>query len=214
MTLTIGLTGGIGSGKSAASEWFCQQGIDIIDADVIAHAITDKGSPVLDELSSAFGDWVINADGTYNRPAMRTHILDNPSAIHRLNAITHPYIQTQIKTALACSTSIYRILAVPLLVEGMTKSPNLAELCDRILVVDVPESLQIERASQRDAHKLSHQDAQEYIKTIIAKQAHRTQRLAVADDVVDNSQSLAHLHTQLQALHAFYLQLAQGKSVK
>ncbi|ANB92193.1 hypothetical protein MOVS_09695 [Moraxella ovis] len=208
--LIIGLTGGIGSGKSAVSDWFAMRGIDVVDADVIAHAITAKGSPVLDELKEAFGDWVIDSDGNYNRAAMREHILKHPAAITTLNAITHPHIQAQIKDALTKSTSTYCILSVPLLVEGMAKSPNLAELCDRILVVDVPESTQIDRATKRDQIKLSHhQDPIAYVKTIIAKQATRQQRLAVADDVVDNGGTLDELYVQLERLHEGYLAMVK-----
>lgn len=208
--LIIGLTGGIGSGKSAVSDWFAMQGGDVVDADVIAHAITAKGSPVLDELKDVFGDWVIDSGGNYNRAAMREHILKHPAAITTLNAITHPHIQAQIKDALAKSTSAYCILSVPLLVEGMAKSPNLAELCDRILVVDVPESIQIGRATKRDQIKLSHhQDPIAYVKTIIAKQATRQQRLAVADDVVDNGGTLDELYVQLERLHEGYLAMVK-----
>lgn len=208
--LIIGLTGGIGSGKSAVSDWFAMQGGDVVDADVIAHAITAKGSPVLDELKDVFGDWVIDSGGNYNRAAMREHILKHPAAITTLNTITHPHIQAQIKDALAKSTSAYCILSVPLLVEGMAKSPNLAELCDRILVVDVPESIQIDRATKRDQIKLSHhQDPIAYVKTIIAKQATRQQRLAVADDVVDNGGTLDELYVQLERLHERYLAMVK-----
>lgn len=208
--LIIGLTGGIGSGKSAVSDWFAMQGRDVVDADVIAHAITAKGSPVLDELKDVFGDWVIDGGGNYNRAAMREHILKHPAAITTLNAITHPHIQAQIKDALAKSTSAYCILSAPLLVEGMAKSPNLAELCDRILVVDVPESIQIDRATKRDQIKLSHhQDPVAYVKTIIAKQATRQQRLAVADDVVDNGGTLDELYVQLERLHERYLAMVK-----
>ncbi|WP_432481101.1 dephospho-CoA kinase [Moraxella sp. ZY200743] len=208
MTLTIGLTGGIGSGKSAVSDWFAQQHIDVIDADVIAHTISTKGSPVLDELVAVFGEWVIDADGNYHRPAMREHLLAHPDDINKLNTITHPHIQHAIRTALANSNSAYRILSVPLLVEGMGRTPNLAQLCQRILVVDVPLDIQRQRAIKRDIHKLSHTDQLAYVNAIIAKQATRAQRLAVADDIVDNSQSLAELYSQLQRLHQLYLQHA------
>lgn len=213
-TLTIGLTGGIGSGKSAVSDWFARQGIDVIDADVIAHAITAKGSAVLDELVQSFGEWVViqggEQVGEYNRSAMRKHILNNPDAIHTLNAITHPHIQARIKNELSSSMSAYRILSVPLLVEGMDKPTSLATLCDRILVVDVPEKLQIQRALVRDAAKLSTQDdPAAYIHAIIQKQASRQARLAIADDVVDNGGTLDELYAQLDVLHRRYLEMAE-----
>lgn len=213
--LTIGLTGGIGSGKSAVSDWFAKHGIDIIDADIIAHAITAKGSPALDQLAQVFGDWVVIKDGKqageYNRAAMRAYILANPDAINTLNAITHPHIQARIADELERSTSAYRILSVPLLIEGMKKSPNLAQLCDRILVVDVPKNIQLERALMRDAAKLAHQkDPAAYIQTIIDKQVTRQARLSVCDDVVDNSGTLDQLHAQLEDLHQYYLTLTNN----
>lgn len=207
--LVVGLTGGIGSGKSAVSDWFANQGIDVVDADVIAHAILVKGSVALDELCHAFGAWVIDTNGNYNRVAMRQHILAKPNAIATLNAVTHPHIRADIIDKLTKSTTDYCILSVPLLIEGMKKSPNLAELCDRILMVDVPKSLQIKRASLRDVAKLSaHANPTAYIQAIIAKQATRQERLAVADDVVDNGGTLDELYAQLAKLHEYYLGLA------
>lgn len=201
-TPIIGLTGGIGSGKSMVSDWFGSQGIDVIDADIIAHQITTKDSPTLMALKDAFGDWVVDADGHYHRANMRQHLLDNPTDITRLNAITHPAINDAINDALAKSTSAYRILSVPLLVENRHSPKSLYQLCDRVLVVDVPVALQKQRATQRDAHK--HANIHEYIDTIIAKQATRQERLSVACDVVDNSGDVAHLIGQLPALHRYY----------
>lgn len=207
--LTIGLTGGIGSGKSAVSDWFANQGIDVIDADVIAHTLITKGSAVACELVAVFGDWVIDDDGNYNRRAMREHILHHPSAINTLNAITHPHIQKRIIAALCDSDSVYRILSVPLLIEGMGKPYSLAKLCHRILVVDAPMSVQIKRTLKRDHAKLSAcQDPTAYIKTIINKQATRQKRLAAAHDVVDNSGTLDSLYAQLKVLHQKYLSYA------
>ncbi|OOR92355.1 dephospho-CoA kinase [Moraxella caviae] len=203
--LTIGVTGGIGSGKTAVTDWFASQGIDVIDADVISRTIIKKGSALLASIRAEFGDWVLTAQGEYDRAAMRAHIVANPHAIARLNALTHPAIRDEIMAQLAASTSVYRILSVPLLVEGMAKSPNLAELCDRILVVNVSRQTQIERASRRDGQSV------QAICAIIDKQATPQERLAVADDVVDNEGSLAQLYAALQPLHERYLALAKAR---
>ena len=104
-TLVVGLTGGIGSGKSAASAWFAEQGIDIIDADVIAHEIVAKGSTTLHKIQKKFGDWVLNSDGSMDRVAVRTHVFSHPEALIELEAITHPAIREAAKAQLATSTS-------------------------------------------------------------------------------------------------------------
>ena len=139
-TLVIGLTGGIGSGKSAASDWFAQQGIDIIDADVIAHQVVAKGSATLRKIKRKFGDWVLKADGEMDRAAVRTHVFTHPEALIELEAITHPAIREAAKLQLAASTSPYVVLSAPLLIEGA--EAGLANLCHRILVMDATEDTQ------------------------------------------------------------------------
>ncbi|MDO4896484.1 MAG: dephospho-CoA kinase [Moraxella sp.] len=200
--LIIGLTGGIGSGKTAVSDHFATLGIDVIDADVISHAITAKGSPVLDTLAQAFGADIIT-NGVLDRNGLRTMVFADPVKLATLNAITHPAIRTQIKHELDHATSAYAILSAPLLLESIKgDDKGLTAFCDRILVVDVPPDVQIERASRRDGQTA------DSIRAIMAKQIDRPSRLTLADDVVDNSGNLGELYAQLDTLHAFYLRLS------
>ncbi|UNU72585.1 dephospho-CoA kinase [Moraxella nasovis] len=203
-TFTLGVTGGIGSGKTAVTDWFNQQGIDVIDADVVARTITAKGSPVLDKLCCAFGDWVLTDTGEYNRTAMREYVFSHADAIVKLNAITHPAIRQKIIEQLNNTTSAYRILAVPLLIESMHKPDSLAKLCQRILVVKASEHNQIKRASKRDGQTIDN------IKSIISRQATPQERLRAADDIVNNDGTLNHLYDQLSVLHHKYLQIADS----
>ncbi len=200
-TLVVGLTGGIGSGKSAASDWFAQQGIDIIDADVIAHEVVVKGSSTLRKIQRKFGDWVLNADGDMDRAAVRTHVFTYPDALIELEAITHPAIREAAKKQLAESTSPYVVLSAPLLIEAA--EAGLANLCQRILVMDATENTQLERASQRDALSM------QKIEAIMVNQLSREERNRHADDVVLNESDLAALYVQLEPLHQDYLKLAQ-----
>ena len=203
-SLIIGLTGGIGSGKTLASDWFGSQGIDVIDADVISHAITAKGSPILDALKDAFGAWVLSDTGELNRPALRQHVFANPSELDRLNAIMHPAIRQAITDALSKANSPYAILSAPLLLESIKgNDKGLTALCQRILVIDVPESVQRQRASGRDGQTLAN------IQAIMDKQLPRQQRLSLADDVADNSGDKDELYRQLERLHHKYLELAK-----
>ena len=199
--LVVGLTGGIGSGKSAASDWFAQQEIDIIDADVIAHEVVVKGSSTLRKIQRKFGDWVLNADGDMDRAAVRTHVFTYPDALIELEAITHPAIREAAKKQLAESTSPYVVLSAPLLIEAA--EAGLANLCQRILVMDATEDTQLARASQRDALSV------QKIKAIMVNQLSREQRNRHADDVVLNESDLAALYLQLEPLHQDYLKLAQ-----
>ena len=200
-TLVVGLTGGIGSGKSAASAWFSEQGIDIIDADVIAHEIVTKGSDTLRKIQKRFGDWVLNDDGSMNRAAVRTHVFANPEALIELEAITHPAIRETAKAQLESSTSAYVVLSAPLLIEGA--EAGLANLCQRILVMDATEDTQLARASQRDDQSI------QKIKAIMTNQLSREERNRHADDIILNESDLASLYLQLEPLHQEYLTLAQ-----
>jgi len=199
--LVVGLTGGIGSGKSAASDWFAQQGIDIIDADVIAHQVVVKGSSTLRKIQRKFGDWVLNANGDMDRAAVRTHVFTYPDALIELEAITHPAIREAAKKQLAESTSPYVVLSAPLLIEAA--EAGLANLCQRILVMDATENTQLARASQRDALSV------QKIEAIMVNQLSREERNRHADDVVLNESDLAALYVQLEPLHQDYLKLAQ-----
>lgn len=201
----IGLTGGIGSGKTAVSDWFASQGIFVVDADVIAHRLSQKGSPMLTAIQNAFGDWVLDANGDYNRSAMRAFVFDNPTNLAKLNAITHPIISQTCLDELTKAHSPYAILSVPLLIENKDNRPSLFDTCDRILVVDVTPDIQLERASNRD------KASPEQIAKIIARQVDRPTRLTYADDVVDNSQDLANLYQQLEQLHIDYLVYADAR---
>lgn len=200
-TLVIGLTGGIGSGKSAASDWFAEQGIDIIDADVIAHQVVAKGSSTLRKIQKKFGNWVLNSNGEMDRAAVRTHVFTHPEALIELEAITHPAIRETAKLQLAASTSPYVVLSAPLLIEAA--EAGLANLCQRILVMDAAVDTQLARASQRDEQSV------QKIKAIMVNQLSREERNQHADDVVLNDGNLADLYLKLEPLHQSYLTLAQ-----
>lgn len=200
-TLVIGLTGGIGSGKSAASNWFAQQGIDIIDADVIAHEVVAKGSETLRKIQKKFGDWVLNPMGEMDRAAVRNHVFTHPEALIELESITHPAIREAAKEQLLTCTSPYIVLSAPLLIEGA--EAGLANLCQRILVIDATEDTQLARASLRDDQSMTK------IKAIMANQLDRATRNQHADDVIVNNSDVATLHAQLAPLHQRYLTLAQ-----
>ena len=200
MTLIVGLTGGIGSGKSAASQWFETQGINVVDADIVAREIVEKGQPALAQIQSAFGDWVILESGELNRKALREHIFQHPSARQQLEDITHPAIRQSIIVQLAQASSPYVILVSPLLFET-----NQHELTERTLLIDAPKHIQIERASQRDGQSI------EQIEKIIQAQMSRTDKQQQADDIVLNDGHLEHLYAQLKPLHQVYLNLSSNQ---
>ena len=197
MTLIVGLTGGIGSGKSAASQWFETQGINVVDADIVAREIVEKGQPALAQIQSAFGDWVILESGELNRKALREHIFQHPSARQQLEDITHPAIRQSIIAQLAQASSPYVILVSPLLFET-----NQHLLTQRTLLIDASIELQIQRASQRDGQSVAQ------IENIIQAQMPRDRKLDLADDIAVNDGHLEHLYTQLQKLHLHYLELS------
>ena len=197
MTLTLGLTGGIGSGKSAASQWFETQGINVVDADIAAREIVEKGQPALAQIQSAFGDWVLLESGELNRKALREHIFQHPFARQQLEEITHPAIRQSIIVQLEQANSPYVILVSPLLFET-----NQHLLTQRTLLIDASIELQIQRASQRDGQSV------EQIENIIQAQMPRDRKLDLADDIAVNDGHLEHLYTQLQKLHLHYLELS------
>lgn len=199
MTLIVGLTGGIGSGKSAASQWFETQGINVVDADVVAREVVEKGQPALTQIQSIFGDWVLLENGELNRKALREHIFKHPSARQQLEDITHPAIRQSIIEQLNQATSPYVILVSPLLFET-----NQHLLTQRTLLIDASIELQIQRASQRDGQSI------EQIENIIRVQMPRDRKLDLADDIVVNDGHLEHLYSELQKLHLNYLQLSQS----
>jgi len=193
----LGLTGGIGSGKSAASQWFESQGIAVVDADIVAREVVDIGQPALQQIQQAFGDWVLLEDGSLNRRALREHIFHSPEARKTLENITHPAIRTSILQQLHAAQSPYAILVSPLLFET-----NQHELTQHTLLIDAAIELQIQRASQRDGQNV------EQIQKIIAAQMPREQKCAMADDIVLNDGELEHLYAHLTPLHEKYLQMA------
>lgn len=199
----VGLTGGIGSGKSAAADGFAALGASIIDTDVLAHALTAPGGDAIPALRAAFGDAAITPGGALDRAAMRQRVFADPAQRQRLEAILHPLIRAaadaQIRRLADADFSSYVILVVPLLVE----SGCYRDRVDRILVVDCPEDLQVARVMAR-----SGLDAAE-VRAIIAAQASRQTRLAAADDILRNDGSRDRLSSAIRALHDRYLDLAR-----
>lgn len=198
--LVIGLTGGIGSGKTQVSDWFAKQGIFVIDADVLARDVVAQGSKGLKQIIEKFGDWVLDSNGEMNRSAMREHVFNRPQALMDLEQITHPLIRQRAKQLLEQANSPYVVIVAPLLLEA--SEAGLVNLCQRVLVVDVDEAIQRKRASYRDGQTA------EKIDKIMANQLSREQRLQKADDVVDNSGTLEALYQQLMPLHQKYLTMS------
>ena len=198
----VGLTGGIGSGKSAATACFAAYGVDVVDADVIAHELTAAGGAAMPALLAAFGAEVAAADGALDRGRMRRLVFADKRARARLEAILHPLIRGLSGERCRLAGSPYVILAVPLLVE----SGGYRERCDRIVAVDCPESLQISRVMSRNGLSAAE------VRAIMLTQASRGERLAVADDVIANDGDLAHLETQVDKLHQAYLRLSSEKA--
>lgn len=195
--LVVALTGGVGSGKSTVAALLAELGAPVVDADEIAHSLTAIGSPVLDLITDAFGTGYVDADGRLDRATLRALVFSDAAARKRLESILHPRIRSEMKRRLAEIDSAYAVLEIPLLFEtGQT------DLADRILVVDLPESEQIRRVQQR-----SGLDAAQ-VQRIIDSQAPRSQRLAGADDIVDNGGDRALLEDQVKRLHRAYLELA------
>lgn len=198
--LKVGLTGGIGSGKSAASRMFAELGVPIIDADIIARQLVEPGQNTLRELAAAFGDVILNVDGSLNRAKLRQLTFSDPQIKQQLDAIMHPLIYREIDIQVARLQQPYCIVVIPLLLEtGKTQS------VDRILVVDCPPQIQLQRVLNRD------EISEEQAKAIIAAQVDREKRLAYAHDIIDNSKSWASLAEQVKNLHNSYILLATAR---
>ncbi|KQQ47211.1 dephospho-CoA kinase [Duganella sp. Leaf126] len=195
--LAIGLTGGIGSGKSTVADLFAARGASIVDTDAIAHDLTAPGGGAMPAIVAAFGPEFADANGALDRARMRTLAFSDPAAKAVLEAILHPRIRDGALAAAAAATGAYVIYAVPLLVESGTWRSRVA----RIVAVDCSEAVQIARVMARN--KLS--EAQ--VRAIMAAQASRAERLAAADDVIDNNDGIDALAPQIDRLHARYLQL-------
>ncbi|SLM64597.1 MULTISPECIES: dephospho-CoA kinase [Dickeya] len=197
MAYIIALTGGIGSGKSTVAQGFAALGIGVVDADVIARQVVEPGQPALAAIIEHFGHQILLPDGSLNRGALRERIFSNGEDKGWLNALLHPIIQAQTRRQLAATTSPYALWVVPLLVEN-----HLQQQAQRILVVDVEPEIQLQRTMARD--KISRTQAQR----ILAAQASREQRLACADDIIDNNNNPNELALRIAALHQHYLELA------
>jgi dephospho-CoA kinase len=194
----IALTGGVASGKSAVERRFDALGIHTYDADKAARAVVEPGSPALAAIAEVFGESALDAEGRLDRQAMRQHIFADVGARKTLEGILHPRIRTWLGDRVAGDTGPYCLLAIPLLTENWTHY----RWVDRVLVVDVPESVQIQRLLQRDGID------ETLAARMLANQSSRSERLALADDVIDNSGDEGVLDGQVGALHARYLELA------
>lgn len=195
----VGLTGGIGSGKTAASNWFCAQGISIVDADVVSRQVVEPGTAALAAIRDHFGADVMLGDGSLDRAALRVKVFNNADERRWLEQLLHPLIAQEILRQLQQATSPYAMLVSPLLFETGQKN-----FVARTLLIDVPEAVQLARTAERDKVRESQ------VQAIIAAQMSRENRIAKADDIAVNDSSLSALHEKLAALHARYLALAQG----
>lgn len=191
----VGLTGGIGSGKSTVAQLFAGHGVSCIDTDVVAHQLTAAGGTAMPAIRAAFGDGMLDAHGALNRPAMRQCVFADPSERLRLEAILHPLIHAESLRQLALAPGPYVLLAVPLLFE----TPTFQRLVRRSLLVDCPEEMQQQRVMARNGLTA------EQVAAIIAAQMPRQQRLRLADDVIHNSGELADLALQVDDKHRYYL---------
>jgi dephospho-CoA kinase len=198
MSFRVGLTGGIGSGKSVAADLFAGLGAAVVDTDAIAHELTAPGGAAIAPIRAAFGDAVIDARGALDRAAMRRQVFADAQAKARLEAILHPMIRDEAERRSAEACAPYVVLVVPLLVE----SGGYRSRVQRVAVVDCPEETQVARVMARSG--LSAGEA----RAIMAAQIGRAGRLAAADDVIDNGGDLAALRSQVEALHRRYLEMA------
>ncbi len=195
--LRIGLTGGVASGKSTVADMFAQLGAVVIDTDQIARDVVKPGQPALREIESAFGPEVLTADGTLDRRRMRELVFADPERRHQLESILHPKIRARTLELAESAGGPYQLLVVPLLLET-----GFGELVDRVLVVDCPETMQRQRLLQRDGEDPAQAER------MMAAQTGRQARLAVADDIIDNSGPLSATAAQVEKLHHYYLELA------
>jgi dephospho-CoA kinase len=200
MSFVVGLTGGIGSGKSAAASEFERLGATVVDTDVIAHALTGPGGAAMDEIRKLFGTGVIAPSGALDRKKMRAQVFADPAAKKKLEGLLHPLIREESSRRIARAPGPYVIHVVPLLVE----SPDYRSRVDRVLVIDAPEEIQLERVRQRSG--LSEGEA----RAIVAAQATRAERLAAADDVIENRGTIDAMRKQVAALHRRYLEYSRA----
>ena len=193
----VGLTGGIGSGKTTVANLFAALGVELVDADIVARQVVEKGSEGLNAIRAHFGSDILLADGELDRAKLREHIFANPVEREWLNQLLHPLIRQHMLDAVKTATSPYVIMVVPLLFEN-----GLDRLVNRTLVVDISPELQIERTVNRDKVDSAQ------VNNIINSQSSRAEKLAKADDVIDNQGQISTLECAVSALHLKYLQLS------
>ena len=197
----VGLTGGIGSGKSAVADRFVKNNITAVDADIVSRLVVKPGTDALAQIGEHFGETILQPDGELDRTQLRARIFADKDAKTWLESLLHPLIGLEVHRQLETAQSPYVLLVSPLLVEtGQTA------ICDCVVVVDVTESVQIERTVRRDSN------SEEQVQRIIASQATRERRMQAASDVIDNSGSLAALDDKVDALHQKFLRLASEKA--
>lgn len=199
--LVIGLTGGIGSGKTAATDRFSYHHINVVDADIVARQIVEPGTPALAQIREHFGDGVIQPDGQLDRRALREIVFANPDERKWLEALTHPLIGQEILRQLQASQSPYTLLVSPLLFES-----GQSRMAQRVVLVDAPVEAQITRTVARD------NTTEAGARAIVDAQMSREERLKRADDVIVNDKDLAHLYDQVDRLHKQYLALASNRT--
>ncbi len=197
----VALTGGIGSGKSTVSDLFLEKGVPIIDSDIVSRKIVEPGQPALKKIISFFGNKVLNEEGTLNRKKLKDIIFNDTNLRKKRESFLHPSIYNEIDKQISLLSEPYCIVVIPLLFET-----NMADHFDRILLVDVPEEVQIERTVKRD--KLSHDE----VINIINTQQKRDKRIKHADDIIDNTVKNDELRSIVDTLHTKYLELAKKKS--
>lgn len=196
--VVIGLTGGIGSGKSSAARIFRELGVDVIDADALAREVVEPGQPALNDIATHFGSELLNTDGTLDRAALRSIVFSNPEHKSWLEDLLHPLIAEKLQHRLSASKSPYTILESPLLLE--TEQHKLVE---RVLVIDASETTQIDRSTRRDDND------EKLIRSIIASQIDRSDRIQQADDLVCNEGNLEQLRENIESLHRKYMELVE-----
>jgi dephospho-CoA kinase len=202
MAFVVGLTGGIGSGKSAAAEEFARLGATVVDADAIAHELTGPGGAAVPAIRRLFGGACVDSTGAMDRDKVRALAFTDVDAKRSLEGLLHPMIRDESRKRIEAATGPYVVYVVPLLVE----SGDYRDRVQRVLVVDCPEDAQVARVRRRSGL------SDEQIRRIIAAQAPRAARLAAADDVIDNSTTLDALRQAVRRLHAQYLALAAGSA--
>lgn len=206
MTYIVGLTGGIGSGKSTIANLFVELGIPIVDADIVAREVVEKGSPLLAQIAEHFGKSILTEEGELNRAELRKKVFADENEKNWLNHLLHPAIRERMLAQLNSQTAPYTLFVVPLLIEN-----KLTTLCDRVLVIDVKPETQLARASSRDHNNI------QQIQAIMNAQVSREERLKWADDIISNDaklpENLPHLKQKVLELHQFYLSESRKKNV-